>query len=603
MMNANISENPAELAAVPPTATPLLTREMSVPEGIAIALEEAGIDLVLGICAGFTTPVFEALYDRPRVRTIQVRQELVASLAANAYGRLTGRPAVIMGEGEFILGTATQGIIESLLGSTPMVIVTEMFDGGRMSHHGNYHAGIGEHGTYDCVAALKAMCKSVFVAHFPAQAVQMMQLAVKHSIAGDPGPVAVILHSACFEGNVGPKSFPRLYASAGYIKKAQAGVDTAAVARAAGLIAAARRPVIVAGHGVRLSGAYDELKNLAAAIDAPVVTTQGGKGVMDEYSPLSGGVFGEWGRESANALVAAADLLLAVGTRLGPLDTVDQTPTLIDPRRQVLVQIDSEPLNAAWTLPTDTVLIGDAAVAMAAITKAYQTPKGGRTEKAVDRIAAAVRDRDLPLSKWHTADTSPLRPERIVALIRELWPETGIVTTDAGESRTYMLNWFKTHGGGRYLVPHGGGGMGYATGAAFGAKLLHPDRAVLAVCGDGGFPMTMNALMNAVQEKVPFTVVVFNNQALGWPMHVTPPAKQHVYHFVDFDNAQIARSMGCKGFRVENVDALRAALTEARTSNVPCVIDAMITRDASYVDATASVAKAERERPWKGKAE
>ena len=584
-------------------SAPLLTSEMSVPEGIAVALEEAGIDLVLGLCAGHTTPIFEALFSHPSIRTIQVRQELLGALAANAYGRLTSKPAVIMGEGEFILGTGTQGIIESLLGSTPMVIVTEMFDGGRMSHHGNYHSGSGEHGTYDAVAAFRAICKSVFVAHHPAQAIQMIQLAVKHSMAGDPGPVTVMLHSACFEGSVGPRSFPRLYSSAGYIQSTRYGIDNGAVSRAVSLIAAAKRPVIIAGHGVRLSKAYDELRSLAVTIDAPVVTTQGGKGVVDEYSPYAAGVFGEWGRESANALVAGADLLLAVGTRLGPLDTVDQTPTLIDPRRQRLVQIDSEPLNAAWTLPTDTVLIGDAAAALAALSAAYVPAKGGRSEKAIDRVATAAREHDLPLSAGHTSEASPLRPERVVSLLRETWPADGIVTTDAGESRTYMLNWYKSRGGGAYLVPHGGGGMGYAIGAAFGAKLSHPERPVLAVCGDGGFPMTMNTLMNAIQEKVPFTVVVFNNRALGWPMHVTPAAKQHRYDFHDFDHAAIARSMGCGGARVDSPDALRAALVEARSSKVPFVIDALIARDASFSDATSSVAKAERERPWRGRAE
>jgi len=584
-------------------AAPLLTREMSVPEGIALALHDAGVDLVLGLCAGHTTPIFEALYDYDSVTTIQVRQELLGSLAANAYGRLTARPAVIMGEGEFILATGTQGIIESLLGSTPMVIVTEMFDGGRMSHHGNYHSGAGEHATYDATAAFRAISKQVFVAHHPAQALQMIQLAVKHSVAGDPGPVTVLLHSTCFEGTVGPESFPRLYSSTGYLKDSAYGIDPSAVARAASLLAAAQRPVILAGHGVRLSQAYPELHALAVAIDAPVVTTQGGKGVIDEYDEYAAGVFGEWGREGANSLVASADLLLAVGTRLGPLDTVDQTPTLIDPTRQVLIQIDSEPLNAAWTLPTDTVLVGDAGRAMAALTVAYTAVALTRPASASDRVAAAVRDYDQPESKWHTVDSSPIRPERLVSVLREVWPADGIVTTDAGESRTYMLNWFKSHGGGAYLVPHGGGGMGYAIGAAFGAKLVHPDRPVLAVCGDGGFPMTMNTLMNALQENTPFTVVIFNNRALGWPMHTIGEAKQHRYQFVDFDHAAIARSMGCAGVRVDSPDALRTALVEALSSKVPTVIDAMIPRDATYLDSTASVAKADRERPWRGRAE
>ena len=581
----------------------MFTTETSVPEAIAIALEEAGVDLVMGLCAGHTTPVFEALYGRPAIKTVQVRQELLGSLAANGYGRLTGRPAVISGEGEFILGTATQGIIESLLGSSPMIILTEMFDGGRMSHHGNYHSGAGEHATYDAVSAFKAICKKVFVSHYPAQAVQHVQLAVKHAISGDPGPVAVILHSACFEGTVGPDSFPRIYPSAGYIKATSQAIDATAIAAAAASIRSAQRPLIVAGNGVRLSKAYDSLHALAGAADAPVVTTQGGKGVFPETDPLAGGVFGEWGREGANALVAEADLLIAVGTKLGPLDTVDQIPSLIDPTRQTLIQIDIDPLNGAWTLPVEHFLVGDAGAVLSALADECAATTVERPASGTARVRAAIEQFDLPLTPAHTSEEFPLRPERLVALIQQEWPEDGIVTTDAGESRTYMLNWFNSAGEGRYLVPHGGGGMGYAIGAAFGAKIAEPNRPVLAICGDGGFPMTMNTLMNGLQEGVPFGVVIFNNRALGWPLHTMQDDAKKFFEFHDFDHAAIAKAMGCAGRRCTSVEDVVEALREARTSAVPYVIDVPISLEASFVDSTASIAKLPRERPWRGKAE
>jgi acetolactate synthase I/II/III large subunit len=594
---------PGTAARIAPAATPLLTETVSVPEGIVAALEDAGIDLVLGVIAGHTTPIFEHFYDRPSIRTIQVRQEIVAALAANAYGRMTGRPAVIMGEGEFILGTATQGIIESLLGSTPMVIITEMFDGGRMSHHGNYHSGAGEPGTYDAIAAYRAICKRVFVSHHPAQAVQQAQLAVKHAVSGEPGPVAVIMRSSAFEGTVGPESFPRLYRAAGYLKETSRGVDPTTAAAAVEALRAAERPVILAGNGVRLSGAYDALRHLAELTEAPVATTQGGKSAIDEADPIAAGVFGEWGRESANALVAGADLLLAVGTKLGPIDTVDQVPTLIDPTRQVLIQIDAEPLNAAWTFPVDVVATGDAGAVLERLAADLGDTPGARPVSARDRVAAAIAEHDRPLAAAHTTDTVPLRPERLVRILQEEWPENGIVTTDAGESRVYMLNWFKARRPGSYLVPHGGGGMGYATSAAFGAKLVHPDRPVIACCGDGGFAMTMNTLMNAVQEQVPISVLIFNNGALGWPLHVMPADKKRHFEFHDFDHAAIARAMGCRGRRVTTADEVREALVEARTSDLPYVIDARIDVEADFLDATASIAKAPRERPWLAAAE
>ena len=568
----------------------LFSHEVSVPEAIAKALEDAGIDLVLGICAGYTTPIFEALYRLPAIRTMQVRQELLGSLAANAYGRLTGKPAVISGEGEFMLGTGTQGIIESLLGSSPMLILTEMFDGGRMSHHGTYHSGAGDHATYDAVGAFKAICKKVFVSHYPAQAIQHTQLAVKHALSGDPGPVAVIYHSAAFEGSVGPGSFPRIYPAAGYIKELPKSVDQAAIEAAAETIQNAQRPVIIAGNGVRMSKAYDSLRAFAEAADAPVVTTQGGKGTYPETDALAGGVFGEWGRESANALVGDADLIVAVGTKLGPLDTVDQIPSLIDPARQTLIQIDIDPLNSAWTLPVQHLLLGDADAVLGALARACLATGSARAMAGTDRTAAAIEQYDLPLKPTHTSDEFPLRPERLVSLIQEHWPEDGIITTDAGESRTYMLTWFKSAGGGRYLVPHGGGGMGYAIGAALGAKIADPGRPVLAVCGDGGFPMTMNTLMNALQEGFPFAVVVFNNRALGWPLHVMSDDVKKFFEFHDFDHAAIARAMGCNGIRVEEAKDLTHALQEALAARQPTVIDVRTSLKTSFADVTSALA-------------
>ena len=584
-------------------AAPLFAKETTVPEAIALTLEEAGIDLCLGICAGFTTPFFEALYAKTKIRTIQVRQEILGAIGANAYARLTNKPVVISGEGEFILGTATQGIIESLLGSTPMIIITEMFDGGRMSHHGAYHGGSGDLGAYDAVSGFKAICKKVFVSHYPEQAIQHVQLALKHATGGEPGPVCVIMHSSCLEGTVGPDSFPRLYPTPGYVKNGPPPVDMPAVQAAAGALARAQRPLVIAGHGVRLSQAYTQLHDFAHAAGAPVVTTQGGKGTFDELDPLGGGVFGEWGRESANALVGDADLILAVGTKLGPIDTVDQIPTLIDPARQTLIQIDIDAMNAAWTLPIDHAITGDAGAVLAALATACAGQAEKQAVSAADRVRRAIETFDLPEPADLTSDVWPMRPELLARIIQQEWPEDGIIASDAGESRVHMLRWFNSRGGGRYVLPHGGGGMGYAIPGAFGAKLAHPDKACLGVLGDGGFGMTMNTIMNGVQEKVPFAVLVFNNRALGWPLHVMKDDTKKEFEFHDFDHAAIARAMGANGKRCTSIAEVRQALREAQVSKVPYVIDVPITIAATFAHSTAKVAFAPRRKPFLVKAE
>ena len=175
--------------------TPPLQEERRVSDAIVDVLAEAGVGFVLGMPGGYTGPIFSGLHGHPTIRTIQVREESIGATMAEAYGRLTGRPLVVMGQGEWIAGNAGQGFLEALLGSSPIVILTEMSDGGALSHHAPYQSGTGDYGTWDARGALAGVTKRVMVSHDPAQAVQHTQLALKHALTGEPGPVAVIFHS------------------------------------------------------------------------------------------------------------------------------------------------------------------------------------------------------------------------------------------------------------------------------------------------------------------------------------------------------------------------------------------------------------------------
>jgi acetolactate synthase-1/2/3 large subunit len=282
-------------------------------------------------------------------------------------------------------------------------------------------------------------------------------------------------------------------------------------------------------------------------------------------------------------------VVLAVGTKLGPMDTLDENPLLIDPSRQTLIQIDVEPLNAAWTFPVDHVLIGQAAYLMDRIRQSYDAAGSAPVRQTgAERVTAAVERHGELVGAEFTSDEVPVSPERLVSMIQETFPDTGIVTCDAGENRLFMMHWYRTRLPGGYLQPAGGGGMGYAVPAALGAKLAYPDRPVLATCGDGGFAMSIHGLMTAVQQHLPITVVVFNNNALGWVMHGMGE-KAVAAAFDEFDHAAIARSVGCRGIRVDSIDGLRAALGEAATTTEPLVIDVPTSMKTSFRDLAQSM--------------
>jgi len=234
-----------------------------VSDAIVEVLAEAGVGFVLGMPGGYTGPIFSSLHGHPTIRTIQVREESIGASMAEAYGRLTGRPLVVMGQGEWIAGNAGQGFLEALLGSSPIVILTEMSDGGALSHHAPYQSGTGDYGTWDARSALVGVTKRVMISHDPAQAVQHVQLALKHALTGEPGPVAVVFHSSALRGRVGPDSTPRIYPTAAYLPRPSDAVDSSALAGAVSALDGAARPVIIAGNGVRVGQAWPQLAEMA----------------------------------------------------------------------------------------------------------------------------------------------------------------------------------------------------------------------------------------------------------------------------------------------------------------------------------------------------
>jgi acetolactate synthase I/II/III large subunit len=562
-----------------------IAEERPVSDAIITALAEGGVRYVLGMPGGLTGPLWRSLHGHPIVRAIQVREESIGALMAEAYGRFTGQPAVVMGQGEWIAGNAGQGYMEALLGSSPVVILTEMSDGGSLSHHAPYQTGTGDYGTWDVRTSLGGVTKRLMVSHSPAQAVQHTQLAIKHALTGQPGPVAVVYHSSALQGQVGPTSLPRIYPTSAYLPAPVRGLDETTLDVVAQAIRAAGRPVIVAGNGVRLAHAQDSLLRLARLVDAPVATTASGKGVFPERDPLSVGVIGPFGRPAANAVVGAADVVLAVGTKLGPSDTANEQAALLDPVRQTIIQIDVEPLNAAWTFPVDHVLLGDAGYVLARLCQTYDSRSWGPEGGGRTRAEQALRAHDRVLPDSAPADEFPLLPQRIIALMEETIPDDTVITCDAGENRLFMMHWFRTAAGGEYLQPAAGGGMGYAVPAAMAARLADPERPVLAVCGDGGFGMSIHALMTAIQESLPIAVLVFNNGALGWVLHGMGD-RAVAASFAEFDHAQIARSLGCDGVRVSSVDELRAQLKGLTDLTRPLVIDVPTSLSTSFKDVT-----------------
>ena len=286
----------------------MLTEELPARVLVARVLAEAGIEYVFGISGGHTGRIVSGLSQvQNQVRMVTVREESLAGVMAEVYGRLTRRPGVMLGQGPWVLGNGLIGTLEAYLSSSPMVLLTDFSDAPHFPLHAPYQQATGDYGSWDARRAFGGVTKQVMQALEPVTAVQATQLAIKHALAGQPGPVAVLFSHDALAGNVAPDSQPILYPTRFYLPPAPSPADPAQIKAAADRILKAERPVIVAGNGVRIAQAYDALRALAEATGMPVATTAAGKGCFPETHPLALGVFGTFGTPAANACLGEAD--------------------------------------------------------------------------------------------------------------------------------------------------------------------------------------------------------------------------------------------------------------------------------------------------------
>ncbi len=560
----------------------LFKKEVSAAHGIVQVLEDAGIDLVFGIAGGHSGHIWAALGDfQKTIRTVLVREESLGSAMAEIYGRLTRKPGVLVGQGPWVLGNGLLGTIEAHLSSSPMLLLTDFSDSPELSLHGPYQTGTGDYGGWDARQSFGGVTKQVLEAHHPAAAVHATQLAIKHATAGQPGPVAVLFSVTSFNGVVPQESKPNLYATQPYLIERSTAVDEPRIAAATQALAHAKRPVIIAGNGVRIAQAYEQLRAFAQALNIPVVTSPSGKGVFAETHPLALGVYGTYGTPAANACVSAADLVIVVGSKLTAGDTINEHTSLLNPVKQTFIQIDIETRNASWTFPVEHVLLGDAGVVLSRLQAVVKKNKTTIDGKGESRVASLRKKLGYFNDKAYTDSSLPMVPQRVIAEMMRALPEDAIVTCDAGENRIFMMHCYQTKRAGGFLQAAGGGPMGYAIPSALAVKLIHPKVPVIAVCGDGGFSMTMNGLMTAIEHDIPIITVIFNNRMLGWSTHIRGPFGAQ---FHDFNHAAIAQSMGCHGVKVSTPEEFANALKECLTLKIPSVIDVVISGELSYKD-------------------
>jgi acetolactate synthase-1/2/3 large subunit len=556
---------------------------------IADFLIQQGVPYVFGLCGHGILGLLDGLFDRQsQIKAISVHHESVAAFMADAYFRVTKKPVATFtscGPGSTNLIVAVAGAFAdssamlNITGNVP----TGQWNRGPFQETGKYFQG-------DFVNVIRPYVKRSFQATRP----EMLPLAMRQAFSlmtnGRPGPVHVDVPLNVFVESVEQSAIDR-DGNWPEDKWSRPAGDSAAVEKARRMLDRALRPVIVAGHGVELSGAEQELLAFAQAMRIPVATTPFGKGVFDARHSLSLGSTGRNGSYMANAACRNADVILALGTRFDDRATSAWLPGFtysIPPTQLIHVDIDASEIGRNFQPAVG--IVGDAKLVLRQLQGLEPAGTPNRNSVWLERIAGWRKQWDAVTAPPRNSDAVPIRPERAVADLRKVMPEDGIVLADVGIHHNWLVAEWEAATTQTFLQSWGFASMGFGVAGALGAKLAAPDRPVLAVCGDGCFAMNSSAVLTAVEYDIPVVWLIWNNlgycsirdQQMGYfgkDRELATSFNDRNGKLYSADYAMMARSMGANGVRVEKPGDLAPQLEAAIASRRPTVLDVRIDRE------------------------
>lgn len=542
----------------------------TVAERLAGELAQAGIDLIFG--QGSPSALTLAA-ERLGLRQIGFRTENAGAAMADGYARASGRLGCIATQNGAAAALVAAGLSEAFKASVPVLVLVQDVE--------RAHVGRNAFQEFDHAALFACCTKWFHRLDDGSRALEMLRKAILMATSGRPGPVALAIPADVLNERLPQRRAP-LPASAAFPALRQQ-PEPAALAEAARLLAAADRPIVVAGGGVHTSGAQAELAALQQRFALGVATTIMGKGAVDEGDPLTLGVVGSaMGPGSPSramrALIRSADVVMFVGNRTNDNGTASWS---LFPDEAAFIHLDIAAEETTRNYPA-LPLVGDARVtlralgeAMAPIARDAQLATRRRTLTEAISAARAASAGDVAALTLRSTD--PLRPEHLMHVLQDRAPADTLFVADASYSSLWVSQYLRSRRPGRqFLFPRGLAGIGWGYPLALGARLALPRTPVVAVVGDGGFSHCWAELECAARHGIAVKVIVLNNALLGFQHHaelVRFGQATEVCTIRRIDHAMIAQAVGCAGAAVTAAADLPSALDWLLAAEGPCLLD------------------------------
>ncbi len=458
------------------------------------SMVKEGVEVIFGFPGGVVLPLYDTFPQYPTLRHILVRHEQGAAHAADGYARATGKVGVCLATSGPGATNLVTGIANAHLDSSPIIAIT-----GQVARP---FIGKDAFQETDITGITLPITKHNYLVLDVGSMANIVKEAFYLARTGRPGPVLIDVPRDVFVDQA-EFHYPDRVDLPGYKPTLQG--HPAQIKKAAKVINEAQRPLIIAGRGVIISGAYAELRQLAEAAQIPVVTTLLGIGCFPESHVLSYGMLGMHGMAYANMAVGAADVIIAMGMRFD--DRVTAKVSAFAPQAKI-VHIDIDPAEIGKNVRVDVPIVGDVKVVLKALNKLIASAERVDWVRQVDgwrreHPSTAIRD------------TEDLLPQYVISQIYEVTQGEAIIVTGVGQNQMWSAQhyWFNRPNG---LISSGGlGTMGFELPAALGAKVGCPDETVWCVAGDGGFQMTIQELATIAQEKAAVKIAILNNGYLG----------------------------------------------------------------------------------------
>ena len=514
-------------------------------------LEAEGVEYVFGIPGEENIHFVHALNDSS-IRYVLVRHEQGAAFMAEIYGRLTGRAGVAsatLGPGAINLQL---GVADATTNSTPVVAISAQAGLNRVYKE--------SHQVVDLVSLFRPITKWSEQAPTAEALPEMVRKAFKTAQTERPGAVYLAIpedvETATVPAELGPLPV-------NVVRPQEP--SPAQIARAADVLAVARRPIVLAGHGATRAGASEALRHFSEHLGLPVATTFNGKGVFPDDHRNALGAVGFMRHDYVNFGFDEADVLIAVGYEPQEFD-----PAKINPNAdKKIIHVHQFPAEVDDHYPVEVGIQGDISRSLYALGEAvHRRFDVNGTGRKIRRMLQEE------LAEGANEDGYPLSPRRIVADIRAAMGRDDIVLADTGAVKMWMARMYPTYEPNTLIVSNGLSSMGFSVPGAIAAKLAHPDRKVLAATGDGAFMMNSQELETAVRENIPITVLIWDDSAYGlieWKMDLDLGQSSNI-KFGNPDFVRYAESFGARGYRVESAGELLPTLRKALADDAVSVI-------------------------------